>query len=328
MLLRIDRTALATNFSHCLRNSEHIARYIFEGAWESSQMQIDGTIRNHFKSILSREHDRLMATLPSDLASMETPRVKQPLFDHTQMATFESRKEDFKLADKTYNIVLVGPTGAGKSTITNILFNLSECETKSMGTSAGSVTRDFQVVQGSYKCDKTIKINVVDTMGFCDQFVEDEDAIAHLSSAILAEGAKIDKVVIVVSETPISATQKKALKSLLSLLAYPIFKDHFIFLYNKTENLTIESKMRLVETLGKDLEVDINHKIMVAEPDGALETISSFKAGKAVGVNPANYDDEESRKTITFLKEALLPHCASVLQSAKRLSVPEACSIQ
>ena len=39
VLKRMNRVFSATNFSFCLRNSEHMARYIMEGSWLSLQLR-------------------------------------------------------------------------------------------------------------------------------------------------------------------------------------------------------------------------------------------------------------------------------------------------
>ena len=143
----------------------------------------------------------------------------------------------FKLTGDAYNIVIAGPTGAGKSTLANIFFNASV--SKNADKDAVSVTRTFHVVHGNYRCDdsRRLNVNVVDTMGLCDLFVEDEEAVQLLSGAILTEHSKIDKVVIVLAETPITAAHKLAIKDLLQKLSYQDNKENFVFLYNKTEGL-------------------------------------------------------------------------------------------
>ena len=66
------------------------------------------------------------------------------------------------------NILIVGRTGAGKSTLTNIF--LSTYVSKTRDQNAISVTRTFHMVQGSYRCseDKQIKVDEVGTMGLCN----------------------------------------------------------------------------------------------------------------------------------------------------------------
>ena len=75
VLERMNRVFSATNYSFCLRNSEHLARYIVEGFWYSLQMQRDGEMRKffepksafnfafHFEPILQPNHLRCQPTL-------------------------------------------------------------------------------------------------------------------------------------------------------------------------------------------------------------------------------------------------------------------------
>ena len=330
ILTRIQNILPATNYSHCLRNSEHVANYIFHGAWTSLQMQNTGGMRKYFKLILTPELERQIATTPGDLKAMEAPREQVPLFNHIELLTDAKVVKQQDMKPTAYNIALVGPTGAGKSTITNILFNLNICETK---TSVAAVTRDIHVVQGRYKCadGETITVNVVDTMGLCDQFVEDEDAVKNLANAIGSE-SKIDKVVVVVDKTPLKESHKITIKNLLNELKYPNNKDNFLFLFNKTEKRDYEKKQQMLRELGEDLGVDIDYQIPVITPatpgDDILKNTTHFLAGQAVGVNPANLMDDKSKKTINTLKTTLLPHVASVLRSPKRLDVNQGCKIQ
>ena len=67
ILERMDRVFSATNYSLRLRNSEHLARYIMEGEWQSLQMQRGSPMRGYFAEILEKKHRFLLASLPSDL---------------------------------------------------------------------------------------------------------------------------------------------------------------------------------------------------------------------------------------------------------------------
>ena len=317
-LKRLNNVLSATNFSYVLRNSEHLARYIVEGYWHSLQLKRDGEMRELFAPILGPEHLRLVASLPSDLLAKEAPVDFTPLFDNFEMINYNRfvSVEDFKLKDDAYNILIVGPTGTGKSTLTNIFFNARV--SKTADRKAVSVTRTFQVVDGTYKCEdnRCINVKVVDTMGLCDLFVEDKEAVQLLTGPILTEHSKIDKVVIVLSETPITEVHKLAIKDLLKKLSYQNNKDNFVFLYNKTEGLDESTKKELLVKMGKELGVDVDHKIAVAMPGhrGTLETMTYFRAGEAIGTNVNDFNDPESRKTIEIVKNNLLPHCSTVLR--------------
>ena len=76
--------------------------------------------------------------------------------------------------EKCFNLVLIGPTGAGKSTLINNLFNLTVSETAG---SSESVTREVKFYQGSFNIQRQIRsVNIIDTLG--------RSNIAHITLSI------------------------------------------------------------------------------------------------------------------------------------------------
>ena len=71
--------------------------------------------------------------------------------------------------NEAYNIALLGPTGSGKSTIINNIFNKYVCGT---GATAQSVTKEVKFLQGRIDVSSVLdqgqtvkKLNVIDTIG-------------------------------------------------------------------------------------------------------------------------------------------------------------------
>ena len=123
-----------------------------------------------------------------------------------------------------------------------------------------AVTREAFVVTGVHNCDDgDIPVNIIDTMGLCDTFLEDEEAITNLFEDFINEHSKIDKVVFVTCGF-ISPEQEKGLSSILDRFQYPRQltdmdsmkkRNNFIFLYNKTETMNDAIKMRALQDMGK-----------------------------------------------------------------------------
>jgi len=170
---RMENVCGATNYSLALRNCEHVARYIRYGSWLCFQMVGEGVLRTKFSDHM-RMHTKAINTFPEELRPAE--KEKKRLYPAREVGLsidWETRKEALTALDNnSFNIVVLGPTGSGKSTIINNLFNLTVCHT---GGSAESVTRQVQFHQGStafnyrrvdtQEFSSRVKVNVIDTLG-------------------------------------------------------------------------------------------------------------------------------------------------------------------
>ena len=75
-----------------------------------------------------------------------------------------SSKSLSEIDNNSYTIVVLGPTGCGKSTIINHLFNKTVCIT---GAAARSVTQELKFLKGDLiKSDISFdKVTIIDTIG-------------------------------------------------------------------------------------------------------------------------------------------------------------------
>lgn len=110
---RIGHVLGLKNFSLCLRNSEHVANYIFYNRWFSSQMNEDGILMKQFRSQLEKE--KILNNVNSSPLSMRPDwNMGKELysfvdkFDH-----FTATRMDYYLdaEENTYNILFIGATG-------------------------------------------------------------------------------------------------------------------------------------------------------------------------------------------------------------------------
>jgi GTP-binding protein EngB required for normal cell division len=345
ILDRIVSVLFATNFSYCLRNSENFANFIYFGRWQSSQLTQNKYMRKIFDQVLTLENKAKLAILPSDI-SEKIPVQQEIIFPElTGMLQFTglSNLKGHQLSKNAYNIIVVGPTGAGKSTLINLLFNRTVCKIEKDNSNIASVTREACVVSGVHSCDDgEVPVNIIDTMGLCDTFLEDEEAINNLFKDFLPEHSKIDKVVFVTSGL-ISPKQKEALCTILDRFQYPRNitvkdvkekKDNFVFLYNKSETLSDAEKLTALQDMGVKLGIDIGHKIpvMMLVPgmeDAGVMAQNYTNTALATSTNTEGVFDAPTKETYRKLKAALLPHTKKVLQSPKRLHIAELqCPIQ
>merc|ERR1719335_1434904 len=82
---------------------------------------------------------------------------------------FTRHLQTLRPVEDDVNVLVLGPTGAGKSSVVNMLFNQKVAEVKA---SAMSVTRQMEVYQGFSSWQGEVRqINIIDSVGFCDSVI-------------------------------------------------------------------------------------------------------------------------------------------------------------
>ena len=187
------------NYSLCLRNSQHVANYIYDRKWYSSQVEL---FRNVFKHPMG-EKERLINRIPQDII----PHVY--LGDHEEkIYSFLSDQGLFKPFQmqyyldntaNTYNVLLIGPISEG-SRLINVLFNRNIVESQ---TSLASVTKEIYFIKAK-KPDNEIllkfdEIILADTTAF-DTSCETDKANNDIKKSMIKNFKQLDIVLIIISK--------------------------------------------------------------------------------------------------------------------------------
>ena len=129
----------------------------------------DGILRKTFFDYMS-SHTHQINVLPKELkGKAQAPVIMYPEIQQTHFVRFQRETPGLNESDHaSYNIVVLGPTGSGKSTVINNIFNKTVCST---AATAQSVTREVRFYRGEYYMDfvqsgrKQQSINVIDIIG-------------------------------------------------------------------------------------------------------------------------------------------------------------------
>ena len=257
VLERMKRVVGATNYSVALRNCEHMSRYIQSGCWVSFQMTGKGFFRKMYYKDMAA-YTKMINKLPLELKE-EGEEVKL-LYQENE----SSGRIIFQVMPKTvltleddnsYNILFLGPTGSGKSTLINLLCNRT---VNKAAASVHSVTRELQYIQGKHRkvmedgTSSVRRTNIIDTIGFCDSVFTPKQVLEVIKSSVKVNLCHVDKVVIVCSGR-IETHHVQAVRQFMKWLQYKNHRNQFIFIYNKADHC--DSEEQKVENVAGMLEL-------------------------------------------------------------------------
>ena len=245
---RIKKMLEFKNFAHslCLRNSEHICRYIMSNVWVSYQMARKGVLRQIFQKHLGPSETRMINVPVLNNQS----KGKQTIFEGDTIDAAKFRGREFflnKSDEDNYNIVYIGVSGAGKKRLINHLFNRKLLVGRSFGE-----TRSVTYIHGTYQSKEFC---IVDTLGLCGEDIRSEQIINVIQDSLEANLKFIDKVVIVASKR-IEMSHKESIKRFLKFFDYENNFESFVFIYNNSNDDEESEKNENINFLLRELGID------------------------------------------------------------------------
>jgi len=219
-----------------------------------------GSLGRHFLSLMASEQQKKLNSLPEDLRP-PVPQIPQPIFQsYSGFVQYHGLAPCLSRADiDAFNIVVLGPTGSGKSHLINLLFNCEVCQSAG---SAESVTREMQIHSG--RCvmlDKHVreyverKVNIIDSIGFCDATLSSDIILQVVQQHLRVNFAYVDYVLFV-CHGRIEENHVSAIKALLKWMRYDKYYEHFLFVYNKADLVAENLRMGSLSAMCNLLQVN------------------------------------------------------------------------
>ena len=275
-------------FSYALRNTEHLARYIYSGSWLSFQMSHKGQMWEVFHTWMTPEQKKLINLLPMGI---EQVRIRSELYQQPQELSqyFHFLTDCYPNSEvdnsTTKNILFIGVSGAGKSSIINHMFN---CDVAFTRSSTKSITKNVQYITGEFRGKKFL---ILDTIGLCGSEFKSDHIDEVIKDTIKNNLTKIHKIVVVCSEK-IQRIHRNSFLKFSLWLDSKSNKENFIFIFNKQEKIDIETRKENLE--------DLCACFRVYDVKSNLENEKEAKNAFSVTVKGLRGDD------LTELKESLL----------------------
>eukprot|EP00928_Gymnodinium_smaydae_P061697 TRINITY_DN45727_c0_g1_i1.p1 TRINITY_DN45727_c0_g1~~TRINITY_DN45727_c0_g1_i1.p1 ORF type:complete len:437 (-),score=55.83 TRINITY_DN45727_c0_g1_i1:136-1446(-) len=254
---RMAQVCGARGHSFCLRNSEHLAKYVMTGSWVSAAVFPEGYLMQIFGAHLGDRERMLLNTPPEELR--RSGMLIQPVYaDGAQFLRFQGLRTVLSEleAERAYNVLVLGPTGSGKSNLVNMCYNKTVCCSCS---SANSVTRHMEITHGIgwIYGQQERPVHIVDSIGFCDSELSPAEVLKLIKNTVKSTFVHIDRVVMVCSGR-LEKTQEQAMKRIMAWLQYDKHVFNFSFVYSKADSLTDEEKEQNLATVCNRLGAHIH----------------------------------------------------------------------
>lgn len=323
---RMEKVIGGTNYSLCLRNCEHVARYIFCGSWICLQMMEAGVLHTEFARYLLGPSLKMCNQIPEALRRREEVR---PIFPDAEgrIQLIVSNKQGLSAVDNNkFNVVVIGPTGCGKSTLINHLFNRTVCP---VGASLMSVTREIVVHEGETDILQVNgvtrrRVNIIDTLGFCDSTLHRDEVVQVVQDWLVNQAVMIDCFVIVVSNR-IERDHEDSIKKMMGWLNFANHKGNFVFVYNKADLCPSEETVQTnIALMAQQLGNGSENLVLVAQDGDHVRRVLPLNI--ACGISPDTRAPQ--------VQQLLQPLCERIFsvrvhcRRAQRVPIsPESCSI-
>lgn len=244
------------NYSLCLRNCEHVANYVLNGSWVSSQMKDGCDLHSKFIDDLRKDNkDKLTQTFPgaSILDNNKDVEKIEKVYNFVD-STFTYKRFDYYLdnASDSHIILVLGVSGAGKSNLVNVLFNQKIVKSKK---NLHSVSKDIVFLKGSGNMvnynlyEERKNIILVDTLGLCDSQTTSEEALEMNKSRISSNMNEVSQVIIVATANRLSLDCSDNIKKIMKWLKYDKYYSNFKFVITNCQDTEEQDKEELKSQL-------------------------------------------------------------------------------
>ena len=286
---RLQQVENTKNYSLMLRNCEHVTKYVVHGAWYSYQVGKENSIFfRHYQNmrLINEQALGLINTPPDDLFSSEQSKflsLDSFLQNSWSFKADYPQKQSIYIPKKdSFNVVLLGPTGAGKSNIINYIFQQVVAVSK---PSVGVVTDTIDFYRGVFQSSTKNKkhICLIDTDGFCDQNNANDGILLHAFHDDLIE---IHRIVFIVGDR-FRPVDLKLIEDYQKKFNFAENSDSFTFILTKCDDYNADERNEFIEDTLKlkqfqNFAKDGKGKSMLTE-----ETIN-FRRIITVGLKPFN----------------------------------------
>ena len=311
---RLQQVIGAEGHSWLLANSEHWARYVASGAWVS-YWAVTPAVLQKFEECMAADKQlwkRTRSLVNAVPAQLGKPKMmKRELYPRRPHWVQYLKLLDYLMEEhmqECFNVVVLGPTGGGKSRLINMLCNLDVVESKG---GSESVTKRMRIIHGigGVAGGVQMKINILDTIGFCDTLLPEKELDAVLQHYIRTNMALIDKVVLV-CEGRLLPLQKASMSRYLEWLGGYTKRNfgNVVLVYTKTDDLDEATKVSSLVNIWSELdlgspwlmEYEMNSggllpsEWMRGAADAELHQVNTMKRACCAGFRPGkDYEDLE-----------------------------------